>query len=114
MDGWPMRLRLLLPIITLAVGCAYSTSSKRAPGAPELPPSAFAEVLRSAPDSSAVLIGTVHARGNNWQSPASCETQLVNEARKLGANAVLTTPADASLGRGPACDGRAYLVKSKP
>jgi len=91
--------------------CAYSTSATRAPGAPVLAPSPSATILTSAPPDDAVFLGTVSARGNNWQSPASCEAQLINEARKLGANAVLTTPASSSLGRGPSCDGKAYLVK---
>ena len=106
------RLAVATVALTL-VSCAYSNSVKRAPGAPVLPPSASAEVLKGPPPADAVLLGTVHAQGNNFQSSATCEAELVNEARKLGANAVLTTPASSSLGRGPSCSGTAYLVKAR-
>jgi hypothetical protein len=105
--------RALLLSVSLPLGaCAYQTGFTRADGAPVLPPSPSAEVLKSDPPSSATLLGTVRAQGNNWQKPGDCEAQLVNEARKLGANAVLTTPATSSMGRGPKCEGRAYLLKS--
>jgi hypothetical protein len=99
--------------IGLVTGCAYATSAHRAPGAPVLPPSPSAEVLKAEPPSDAVYLGTVSAQGNSYQSPGSCDAVLVNEARKLGANAVLTTPASSSWGRGPRCEGKAYLLKTK-
>lgn len=104
---------MVLVASVLASACAYSTRAAREPGAPVLAPSPAASVLTSEPPDGSVLLGTVKAQGNNWQSPSSCEAQLVNEARKLGANAVLTTPASSSLGRGPSCEGKAYLVKAK-
>ena len=109
-----MRYRAsTLVAVTLVAGCAFVTKSQRAPGAPVLPPSAYAEVLKAEPSSDAVLIGTVSAQGNGYQTSGSCESELVNEARKLGANAVLTTPAVRSGGRGPKCEGKAYLLKTK-
>jgi hypothetical protein len=98
----------------LLTGCAYQTGARRAEGAPVLPASPYAEVLRDTAPAGAVVLGTVRAQGNNWQSPAACEAQLVNEARKLGANAVLTTPATSTWGRGPSCLGTAYLLKKRP
>ena len=92
-------------------GCAFQSSSSRAPGAPVLAASPYAEVLKSAPPADAVMLGTVRAQGNNYQSSGGCEAELVNEARKLGANAVLTTPSNSSMGRGPKCEGTAYLIK---
>lgn len=100
-----------LLIILGTSACAYHASATREPGAPVLPPSPYAEILKAEPPADATLLGTVKAQGNNWQSASSCEGQLINEARKLGANAVLTTPASSSKGRGPSCTGKAYLVK---
>jgi hypothetical protein len=100
-------------IIVAIVGCAYSSSFQRAPGAPVLSPSSSAEILTSAPPSDALLLGTVSAQGNNFQSSGTCDAELVNQARKLGANAVLTSPASSSMGRGPKCEGKAYLLKGK-
>ena len=97
----------------VVVGCAYSSSFQRAPGAPVLSPSSSAEILTSAPPSDALLLGTVSAQGNNFQSSGTCDAELVNQARKLGANAVLTSPASSSMGRGPKCEGKAYLLKGK-
>ena len=110
MQAWKGIVALLSLV---AVGCAYNSRVQRAPGAPVLPPSPSAEVLKSAPPTDAVFLGTVSAQGNNFQSSGSCEAELVNAARKLGANAVLTTPASSSLGRGPSCEGKAYLLKAK-
>lgn len=101
-----------LAICLSVVGCAYHSGFDRAPGAPVLEPSASAEILTSDAPADAMLLGTVHAMGNNLQAASSCDAQLVNEARKLGANAVRTYPASSSLGRGPKCEGKAYLVKA--
>jgi hypothetical protein len=68
--------------------------------------------MKTSPPDDAVLLGTVRAQGDNLQTGGSCEAELVNEARKLAANAVLRTPASSSLGRGPRCEGRAYLLKA--
>ncbi len=103
-------MRTSIVILFLVAGCAYHAGFTRAEGAPVLPPSSGAEVLKTEPPATATLLGTVRAQGNNWQRPADCEAQLVNEARKLGANAVLTSPSSSSLGRGPKCEGRAYLL----
>jgi hypothetical protein len=107
------RKRTIVTLACVVAGCAYSSSFQRAPGAPVLPPSPAAEVLTTPPPPDAVLLGTVSAQGNNLQSSGTCEAELVTEARKLGANAVLTTPASSSLGRGPKCEGKAYLLKTK-
>lgn len=109
-----MRYIRLTVLAAGLAGCAYATSATRAPGAPVLPPSPYAAILHAAPDSTAVLLGTVHVQGNNWQSPGDCDAQLQNEARTLGANAVLTTPATSSWGRGPRCTGTAYLLREPP
>jgi hypothetical protein len=105
MRQWPIAAAFLI------VGCAYHSGFDRAPGAPVLEPSASADILKDDPPADAVLLGTVHAMGNNLQQASSCDAQLVNEARKLGANAVRTYPASSSLGRGPKCEGKAYLLK---
>jgi hypothetical protein len=112
-NGMTVRAAVTLATCLSLGACAYHSGFDRAPGAPVLEPSASAEVLKADPPADAVLLGTVHAMGNNLQQASSCDAQLVNEARKLGANAVRTYPASSSLGRGPKCEGKAYLIKSR-
>lgn len=101
---------LLLPWMLLS--CAFQTSMQRAPGAPELQPSATAVVVGTAP-AGAVALGTVTVQGNNFQGGAGCEAEALFEAKKLGATHVVIRPANSSLGRGVKCTGDAFYVAPK-
>lgn len=100
---------LLWMAVIALTGCAFQNSMQRAPGAPELQPSAGAVVVSAAP-TGAVALGTVTVQGNNFQSGAGCEAEALFEAKKIGATHVVIRPANSSLGRGAKCTGDAYYV----
>lgn len=89
--------------------CAFSSGFARAPGAPELQPSAAATVVAEAP-AGAVLLGTVTVQSNNHQGGADCEREALFEAKKAGATHVIVRPAKQGFGKGPKCTGEAYYV----
>lgn len=89
--------------------CVYQTGGTRLAGAPVLAPASVARLIDSVP-AGAVEIGHVRAQGNNWQRASDCDAQLLVEARKLGANAVLAVPEQSGWGKGPRCSGRAFYV----
>jgi Zn-dependent alcohol dehydrogenase len=97
----------------LLVGCAFSSGFERAPGAPELAPSASVAVVGEAPPG-AVLLGTVTVQGNNHQGGAGCEQEAQFEAKKVGATHVVIRPAKPGIGKGPKCTGEAYYLAAHP
>ena len=102
-------LSLCLLTLALLSACAFSVSVRRTPGAPSLPGSAYAEMLR-VPPKNATEIAVIEAQGNTWQTGADCDKKMVIEARKLGANAVFIQPEEEGLGQGARCSARAYLL----
>ncbi len=106
-----MKPLLVVLALALVSGCAYQAKGSRLDGAPVLPPSPFAKLIYAVPTDGAVEIGRVQAQGNNYQKASDCDAQLLVEARKLGANAVLAIPEKSGFGKGPKCSGRAFLVE---
>lgn len=108
--AWKASRGIALCVCAVLAGCVHQPASQRASGATVLSESASAEVLKSSPSGDAVRLGTVRAQVNNEDS-AACEAELVSEAQRLGANAVLPTPSTGAFGRASTCEGTAYRIK---
>lgn len=98
----------LVPALLLA-GCTFNTTIDRPGDAPNAPRSDSAVVVTAAP-KAAVLLGNVTVRGNRNMIGRACETQAVEEAKKMGATHVIVRPVESSGARGVRCVGEAYYL----
>ena len=98
----------LLPMPSLA-GCTFTTTVDHAADAPNMPRSISAAVV-TVPPRDAIRIGTVTVRGNRNKVGAPCETEAVDEAKKLGATHVIMHTVESSAPRDIRCTAEAWYL----
>ena len=105
-----MKKIALLVLVLAPTGCSHyllSTTIGEAPPTSHVAPSR-AVALVSAPPAGARPVGYLEVNGNAGTTPASCATQIANNARALGAVSVVVHATAPSTFLTTRCLGVAY------